>query len=56
MAAMLEAAGAGAFDVLVVGYVARWQRNLRQTLNLLEDDLHPAGVAVWFGDEELLSS
>ncbi|MEW6223237.1 MAG: recombinase family protein [Chloroflexota bacterium] len=56
MRAMLEAARAGAFDVLLVGYVARWQRNLRQTLNLLEDDLHPAGVAVWFCDEELLSS
>jgi DNA invertase Pin-like site-specific DNA recombinase len=56
MRAMLEAARAGAFEVLVVGYVARWQRNLRQTLNLLEDALHPAGVAVWFADEELLSS
>lgn len=56
MRAMLAAAAAGDFDVLVVGYVARWQRNLRQTLNLLEEDLHPAGVAVWFADEELLSS
>jgi DNA invertase Pin-like site-specific DNA recombinase len=56
MRAMLADAAAGAFDVLVVGYVARWQRNLRQTLNLLEEDLHPAGVAVWFADEELLSS
>ena len=56
MLAMLEAARAGEFDVLLVGYVARWQRNLRQTLNLLEDDLHPAGVVVWFCDEELLSS
>src|SRR6185369_10674092 len=27
-----------------------------QTLNLLEDELHPAGVAVYFCDEELLSS
>lgn len=56
MRAMLDAAAAGAFDILVVAYVARWQRNLRQTLNLLEDQLHPAGVAVWFADEELLSS
>jgi DNA invertase Pin-like site-specific DNA recombinase len=56
MRAMLADAATGAFDVLVVGYVARWQRNLRQTLNLLEEDLHPAGVAVWFADEELLSS
>ncbi len=56
MRAMLAAAAEGAFDLLLVGYVARWQRNLRQTLNLLEEDLHPAGVAVWFCDEELLSS
>jgi DNA invertase Pin-like site-specific DNA recombinase len=56
MLAMLADARGGRFDVLVVGYVARWQRNLRQTLNLLEDILHPAGVAVWFADEELLSS
>jgi len=52
----IEAARAGAYDLLVVAYVDRWQRNLRQTLNVLEDDLHPAGVAVWFCDEELLSS
>jgi DNA invertase Pin-like site-specific DNA recombinase len=56
MAAMLEAARDGAFDVLLVGYVSRWQRNLRQTLNLLEDTLHPAGAAVYFADEEILSS
>ncbi len=56
MAAMLAAAGRGEFDVLLVGYVSRWQRNLRQTLNLLEDTLHPAGVAVYFCDEEILSS
>jgi DNA invertase Pin-like site-specific DNA recombinase len=56
MAAMLESARNGAFDVLLVGYVSRWQRNLRRTLELLEDVLHPAGVAVWFADEEILSS
>lgn len=56
MAEMLAAAQDGAFDVLVVAYLSRWQRNLRQTLNLLEDTLHPAGVAVWFCDEEILSS
>jgi DNA invertase Pin-like site-specific DNA recombinase len=56
MRAMLAAAAAGEFDVLLVGYVARWQRNLRRTLELLEDELHPAGVVVWFCDEELLSS
>ena len=52
----IEAARAGAYDVLVPAYVDRWQRNLRQTLNVLEDDLHPVGVAVYFCDEELLSS
>ena len=52
----IAAAQAGAYDVLVVAYVDRWQRNLRQTLNVLEDELHPAGVAVWFCDEEILSS
>lgn len=56
MRAMLAAATAGTFDVLVVARSDRWQRNLRQTLNLLEEDLHPAGVVVWFDDEELLSS
>ena len=56
MAAMLDAARRGEFDVLLVGYVSRWQRNLRQTLNLLEDQLHPAGAAVYFADEGILSS
>lgn len=41
---------------MVEGYVARWQRNLRQTLNFLEEALHPSGVCVYFADEELLSS
>lgn len=44
----------GEFDV--VGYVSRWQRNLRRTAGILEDTLHPAGVAVYFCDEEILSS
>jgi DNA invertase Pin-like site-specific DNA recombinase len=52
----IAAAQAGAYDVLVVAYVDRWQRNLRQTLNVLDDELHPAGAAVWFCDEEILSS
>jgi DNA invertase Pin-like site-specific DNA recombinase len=56
MGAMLAAAERGAFDVLVVGYVSRWQRNLHRTLELLEDKLHPAGVPVYFADEEILSS
>ena len=53
---MLGAAQRGEFDVLLVGYVSRWQRNLRRTLELLEDPLHPAGVPVYFCDEEILSS
>ena len=53
---MLVAAQRGDFDVLLVGYVSRWQRNLRRTLELLEDTLHPAGVPVYFCDEEILSS
>ena len=56
MVEMLAAAGRAEFDVLLVGYVSRWQRNLRQTLNLLEDTLHPAGVCVYFADEEIFSS
>jgi DNA invertase Pin-like site-specific DNA recombinase len=54
-AAMREAAQSGAFDVLVVGYVSRFQRNLKQTL-IAVDDLHAAGVAVLFCDERILSS
>ena len=54
-AAMLDAARSGAFDVLLVGYVSRFQRNLKQTL-IAVDDLHAAGVAVLFCDERILSS
>jgi hypothetical protein len=56
MVDMLGAAQRGDFEVLLVGYVSRWQRNLRRTLELLEDTLHPAGVPVYFCDEEILSS
>jgi DNA invertase Pin-like site-specific DNA recombinase len=54
--AMLAAARSGAFDVLVVGYASRFLRNLKQTLIAVEDQLSPAGVAVVFADERLLSS
>ena len=54
-AAMLAAARAGSFDVLVVGYVSRFQRNLKQSL-IAVDELHAAGVAVFFCDERILSS
>ncbi len=54
--AMVVSAEAGAFDVLVVGYVSRFLRNLKQTLIAVEDHLHAAGVVVLFADERLLSS
>ena len=54
--AMVASARAGAFDVLVVGYVSRFLRNLKQTLIAVEDHLHAAGVVVLFADERLLSS
>ncbi|MHB8399629.1 MAG: recombinase family protein [Candidatus Limnocylindrales bacterium] len=56
MEAMLGAAERDEFDVLLVGYVSRWQRNLRRTLELLEDKLHPVGVPIYFVDEDILSS
>lgn len=55
-AAMLQAAHDGAFDILVTAYVSRFLRNLKQTLISIEDQLHPAGVAVLFVDEHILSS
>jgi DNA invertase Pin-like site-specific DNA recombinase len=54
--AMIGTAKEGAFDVLVVGYVSRFLRNLKQTLIAVEDHLHAAGVVVLFADERLLSS
>ena len=56
MAEMLTEARAGAFDLLLAGYSDRWQRNLRRTLELLEDGLHPAGVALVMCDRRILSS
>jgi DNA invertase Pin-like site-specific DNA recombinase len=54
--AMVAAAREGAFEVLVVGYVSRFLRNLKQTLIAVEDHLHATGVAVLFADERILSS
>ena len=48
-----RSANAGEFDVLVVGYVSRFLRNLKQTLDVVEDQLHAAGVVVLFADERL---
>ena len=56
MTEMLAEAQAGAFDLLLAGYSDRWQRNLRRTLELLEDGLHPAGVALVMCDRRILSS
>ncbi len=56
MTEMLAEARAGGFDLLLAGYSDRWQRNLRRTLELLEDGLHPAGVALVMCDRRILSS
>jgi hypothetical protein len=56
MARMLAEARAGSFDLLLAGYSDRWQRNLRWTLQLIDDDLHPAGVALVMCDRRILSS
>jgi hypothetical protein len=56
MALMLADARSGSFDLLLAGYSDRWQRNLRWTLQHLEDDLHPAGVALVMCDRRILSS
>jgi len=53
-AAMLAAAGSG-FDVLLVGYVSRFARDLRTAVNA-RHDLHAAGAALLFCDERVLSS
>ena len=52
---MVQAGRDGAFDLLLTGYADRWQRNLRRTLELLEDGLHPAGVALVMCDRRILS-
>ena len=56
MATMVEDLRAGRFDLLLTGYADRWQRNLRRTLELLEDELHPNGVALVMCDRKILSS
>ncbi len=55
-AEMMTAGVNGQFDVLVAGYASRFSRNLQQSLNAVNDHLHPANVAVLFADEQLLSS
>src|SRR6266540_5837593 len=56
MEAMLAEARRGSFDLLLAGYSDRWQRNLRRTFELIDDHLHPAGVALVMCDRRILSS
>lgn len=51
---MLATAG-DTWDVLVVGYVSRFARDLRTAVNA-RHDLHAAGAAILFADERVLSS
>jgi len=53
-AEMMAAAGV-AYDVLVVGYVSRFARDLRTAVNA-RHDLHAAGAAILFADERILTS
>lgn len=53
-AEMLELAGRQ-YDVLVVGYVSRFARNLRTAVNA-RHDLHARGAVILFADEQVLSS
>jgi DNA invertase Pin-like site-specific DNA recombinase len=53
-AEMLERAGR-AYDVLVIGYVSRFARDLRTAVNA-RHELHQAGAVLLFADERVLSS
>ncbi len=55
MADMIADVRARRFEILLVGYFDRWQRNLRRTLELVEDVLHPNGVAWVMADRRLIS-
>lgn len=56
MAALVTDVRARRFDALIVGYFDRWQRNLRRTLELVEDELHPNDVSWVMADRRLVSS
>jgi DNA invertase Pin-like site-specific DNA recombinase len=56
MSAMLDAARARAFDVLLTGYFDRWQRNLRRTIEIVEDVLHPNAISWVMCDRRLVST
>ena len=51
---MMAAAGVE-YDVLVVGYVSRFARDVRTAVNA-RHDLHEAGAAILFADERILTS
>jgi DNA invertase Pin-like site-specific DNA recombinase len=53
-AEMMAAAGVE-YDVLVVGYVSRFARDVRTAVNA-RHDLHAAGAAILFADERILTS
>lgn len=53
-AEMMAAAGRD-YDVLVVGYVSRFARDLRTAVNA-RHDLHRAGASILFADERILTS
>jgi DNA invertase Pin-like site-specific DNA recombinase len=52
---LTAAAIAGEYDVLVVAYFSRWSRDTEVALRVRRE-LHAARVALWFCDEEFLSS
>lgn len=55
MARLIEDVRARRYRILLIGYFDRWQRNLRRTLELIEDVLHPNGVAWVMADRRLIS-
>lgn len=55
-AEMMDAARKGRFDLLVVSYFSRFLRNVKQALVTIEDELHPAGVALFAVSERILTS
>lgn len=55
MKELIESVRREEFEVLLIGYGDRWQRNLRRTLELVEDELHPHGVSWVIADRRLVS-
>lgn len=53
--AQMMAAAGHTYDVLVVGYVSRFARDLRTAVNA-RHDLHAAGAVILFADDRVLSS